>query len=70
MTQHTLDVLAATFWVGVFTLVALGVVAVLSWLANRDWGTPAYRSELEATYASFRRFLMTVQAVVIKRLQE
>jgi hypothetical protein len=31
---------------------------------------PAFRRELEATYASFRRFLVTVQAVVVKRLQE
>jgi hypothetical protein len=41
--------------------------AVSRRLENR---IPPYRRELEATYASFRRFLMTVQAVVVCRLQE
>ena len=39
-------------------------------VAEGSQRTPFCRRDLEATYASFRRFLMTVQAVVLKRLQE
>ena len=63
MSQQTF----ALLWV---TGIVVSLTVTLRWLFNRDWGTPHYRRELEATYASFRRFLMTVQAVVVKRLQE
>jgi len=52
------------------TSTILGITFTFGWLFHHDWGTPAYKRELEATYASFRRFLMSVQAVVVKRLQE
>ena len=39
-------------------------------LFHQNWGIPAYKRELEATYASFHRFLTSVQAVVVRRLQE
>jgi len=70
MTQHTLDALMVTAIVAGVTSAVLGVVFFFGWMFNRDWGTPAYKRELVATYASFRRFLMTMQAVVVKRLQE
>lgn len=31
---------------------------------------PAYRRELEATYASFRRFLLSVRSAVLMRLHQ
>jgi hypothetical protein len=49
------------------TSTILGIAFAFGWLFHHDWGTPAYKRELEATYASFRRFLTTVQAVVVKR---
>jgi hypothetical protein len=67
MSQDTLDALMVTAIVVGVTSTVLGVTFALGWLFNHDWGTPSYRRELEATYASFRRFLMTVQAVVVKR---
>ena len=70
MSQHTLDALMVTAIVVGVTSAVLGVMFGFEWLFNRAWGTPSYRCELEASYASFRRFLMTVQAVVVKRLQE
>jgi hypothetical protein len=70
MSQHTLDAMLVTAIVVGVTSAVLAVMFVFGSMFNRDWGTPHYRRELEATYASFRRFLMTVQAVVVKRLQE
>ena len=67
-TQEALISIAA---IAVIVSVILAVVGLVSWLLQRaSHRTPFYRRELEATYASFRRFLMTVQAVVVKRLQE
>jgi hypothetical protein len=52
-------------------LTILSVAAALSWALRAASGrTPYYRRDLETTYASFRPFLMTVQAVVVRRLQE
>jgi hypothetical protein len=57
--------------IAVIVSAILSVVGALSWLLHKaSERTPYYRRELEATYASFRRFLMTVQAVVVKRLHE
>jgi hypothetical protein len=64
MSTHTLDGLRLLG----FTSGVLVVSFAFGWWFTH--GTPPYRRELEATYASFRRFLMTVQAVVVKRLQE
>jgi flagellar basal body-associated protein FliL len=67
-TQGALISIAA---IAVIVSVILAVVGLVSWLLHRaSQRTPYCRRELEATYASFRRFLMTVQAVVVKRLQE
>jgi hypothetical protein len=58
-------------WRVLTTLTILATVIGGRALSRRfDGRTPAYRRELEATYASFRRFLITVQAVVVRRLQE
>ena len=63
--------LLTTAAIAAIVLTILGVAAALSWALHRaSERPPAFRRELEATYASFRRFLMTVQAVVVKRLQE
>jgi flagellar basal body-associated protein FliL len=67
-TQGSLIWIAA---IAVIVSAILAVVGLVSWLLHSaSERTPYYRRELEATYASFRRFLMTVQAVVVKRLQE
>ena len=70
MSQHTLNALMVTAIVVGVTATILGIAFAFGWLFHRDWGTPAYRRELEATYASFHRFLMSVQTVVVRRLQE
>jgi hypothetical protein len=70
MSQHTLDALMVTAIVVGATSTILCVAFAFGWLFHQNWGTPRYRRELEATYASFRRFLMTVQGVVVKRLQQ
>lgn len=54
-------------------IVALGLLA--SWALTKlsdhmENRTPAFRRELEATYASFRRFLMTVRAAAVRGLYE
>jgi hypothetical protein len=54
----------------VLTLVGVLSVAAHALVNHFERRTPPYRRELEATYASFRRFLMTVHAVVVRRLQE
>jgi hypothetical protein len=54
----------------VLTLVGVLMFAFHAFATRLENRIPPYRRELEATYASFRRFLMTVQAVVIRRLQE
>jgi len=67
-TQAALMSIAA---IAVIVSVILAVVGLASWLLQRaSQRTPFYRRELEATYASFHRFLMTVQAVVVRRLPE
>jgi nitrate/nitrite-specific signal transduction histidine kinase len=55
--------------------VVLALTMLLSWaLATLNEKTqnrvPAFRRELEAAYASFRRFLMTVRAVAVRSLYE
>jgi len=55
---------------GIFSVVGL-LCWLMAWANDYLEGrTPPYRRELEATYASVHRFLMTVQAVVVRRLQE
>jgi hypothetical protein len=54
-------------------VIALGLLA--SWALTRlsdhmDNRTPAFRRELDARYASFRRFLMTVRAAAVRGLVE
>jgi len=65
MSQHTLDVLMVSAIVVGVTSTILGIALAFGWLFHQNWGIPAYKRELEATYASFHRFLMTVQAVVV-----
>jgi len=70
MSQHTLDALMVTAIVVGVTSTILGIAVAFGWLFHQNWGIPAYKRELEATYASFHRFLTSVQAVVVRRLQE
>ena len=67
-TQAALMSIAA---IAVIVSIILAVVGPVSWMVHTaSERPPHYCRELEATYASFHRFLMTVQAVVVKRLQE
>jgi uncharacterized membrane protein YidH (DUF202 family) len=67
-TQGALTSIAA---IAVIVSVILAVVGLVSWLLHTaSERPPHYRRELDATYVSFRRFLIAVQAVVVKRLQE
>ena len=52
----------------VVVLIGLGV----SWMLHTytEHRVPAYRRELEATYASFRRFLLSIRTAVLMRLHQ
>jgi flagellar basal body-associated protein FliL len=69
--SDTQGALVSIVAIALIVSVILAVVGLVSWMLHAaSERPPHYRRELEATYASFRRFLMTVQAVVVKRLQE
>jgi len=67
-----------TYAVLIITAAAIAVASVgllLSWLMHRlherfEHRVPRHRRQLEATYASFRRFLMTVRFAAVRSLLE
>ena len=60
---------------GLIFTAMLGVTLVLSWLLHRlsvhaETRVPIYRRQVDATYASFHRFLMAVRAAAVRGVRQ
>jgi hypothetical protein len=60
---------------GLILTAMFGVTLVLSWLLHKlsvhaETRVPTYRRQLDATYASFHRFLMAVRAAAVRGVRQ